>query len=147
LEIPYVAHAPAEFIDKLLRDNGESLSAFRVRTKRVINDLIESESDLESSKVLKRFRRELEDGVKELKSRMSTARTAALVQQAGGAIVTAVSTLAAVSLLDLPTVAAKLVGGGGLGSMGVQYLNYLLQMKSIKKSPYHIIWQLHRKTP
>src|SRR5205823_2678284 len=137
LEIPHIINVPPDFIDKLLGDNADSVSAFRIRTKRLIDDLIESQSDVESDSILKRFRRELEDGVRELRSRISATRTSAIVQQAGGAIVTAISTLAAVSLLDLPTVAARLVGGGGLGSMGVQYLNYLLQMRAVKKSPYH----------
>ena len=144
LEIPYVSNVSADVLDKLLRDNGESLSAFRIQTKRVIDDLIESQSDIESGSIVKRFRRELEDGARELRDRISTARTSAVIQHAGGAILTTVSTLTAVSLLDLPTVAAKLVGGG-LGSMAIQYLSYLLQMRAMKRSPYHIVWQLQRK--
>jgi len=110
LEIPYITNLPADLLDKVLRDNQASLSAFRTRTKRVIVDLIESQSDIESGAILKRFKRDLEDGVGELRSRIATARTSALIQQAGGALVTAVSTLAAVSLIDLPTIAAKLLG-------------------------------------
>jgi len=147
LEIPYVTGVPADFLDRLLCDNQGSLLTFRSRTKRVIDDLIESQSDIESGAILKRFKRDLEDGVRELRGRIATAKTSVLIQQAGGAIVTAISTLAAVSLLDLSTIAAKLVGGGGLGSMAVQYLSYLAQMRAIRGSPYHIVWQLQRKAP
>jgi hypothetical protein len=147
LEIPYITNVPADLLDKLLRDNQASLSEFRILTKRLIEDLIESQSDIEGGSILKRFRRELEDGVTKLRENISTSKISA-IQQAGGAIITTTFTLAAVSFSSLPAITTRLVGGGGgLVTMGVQYLSYLRDMRKLKSSPYHIVWQLQRNAP
>jgi len=145
IEIPYIANVPAHLLGDLLRDNRESLLAFRGRTRKVIDDLIESGSDVESARIRKRFVRELEDGAKELGDKIRLLRNSTAIQSAGGAIVTAISTLAAVSVLDIPTIAAKLLGGGGLSSMALQYITYLMQLKAHRNSPFHVIWRLQGK--
>jgi hypothetical protein len=140
LEIPYITNVPADVLDKLLQDNQASLAAFRIRTKRLIDDLIGSQSDIESDSILKRFRRELDDGVRELRDRISTAKTTGAVIGTGG------SFLAAVFLPNLPKIPSSLAGTGVVSMLG-QYLGYLAQMRANSGSPYHIVWQLQRNTP
>jgi hypothetical protein len=147
IEIPYICNVSPELFDQLLQDNQESLSKFRARTKRVIDDLVDSQSDLDSERIRKRFRRDVDDGVKELDSKLQVLRQSTALQQAGGLILTTVSTLAAISVVDIPAAAAKLLGSGGLGSMAFQYASYLLQLKALRRSPYHIVWQFRRNDP
>ena len=142
IEIPYLANLNSEMLHNVLKDNRQSLVAFRRRTRTLIEDLVGSGSDLEDVRIRRRFARDLEDGVRELEGKVRSLKKTAAIKNAGVVLVTAVATLNAVSAIDISAVASKLIGSGGLSAVAFEYINYLLQLRDQRRSPFHIVWQL-----
>lgn len=145
LPLPVLENIDTPTLAKVLADEQDSVQAFRRRVHRAVDDLTASGADLYSPLVIRGLARDLEDGAAELSSQFAELRHSNAIQALGATVFTGI---AALSVVALPSISAELLtvlGTGGLGQVGFQYLAYLQQLQQRKASPYYFYWQLSRR--
>ena len=146
IELPYIDNIDANTLYSVSEDYHESYSKFKTQFQSIIEEVINTEEDLHRELIKKRFIKEIKSNVDELNSEFKVFKKSNALQQMGALFLTGFGTLATISSFDISTTLTALIGGGGTGAMLTQYINYLMQLKQKKKSPYSIFWKLSTKS-
>jgi hypothetical protein len=111
LEIPYLENLPLSTIAKVIADEAESIQSFRRQFDRLLEDLTQAKDDLESSKRITKFRRDLlEDELDKVRSALSRVASMNSVIRSGAYIGVTSLTVAATQGLSLPSLITGLSG-------------------------------------
>lgn len=145
LEIPYIDSSDPVELSKLIRDERESLSAFHIHTSRILDECINSAGDTSIDRILRRFEREINEGVRELESNIKRLKRTNLITLTSGTVLTASFTVMSVYGLVIPQSIAAFAGSGGaIGVLG-NALSYLNELQNKKNNEFYFFWKLKHK--
>ena len=145
LEIPYITSAKPQELAKLLLDESESINSFREHASEVIEDCNSSIEHESATKILKRFSKEMNNGVAKLDDRIRSLKRTNRVALVAGTVLTASVTISSALGLEVPkTILAAAGSGGGVGVL-THLLNYKNELKNFKQEKFHFLWRLSRK--
>lgn len=143
LDVPYIENIPLELLAKALKDESESLSAFRKIVDRSIEDITKLEDPIEIDKEITRIKRDLiEDElnqVNKLCQRLTRMKSFSAVSA-----VIATTSITAVAAMNVGLPALVLAGSTAITAKIAEYIHIYEQQKEIKNSPMHFLWKLGR---
>ncbi|MEO8381689.1 MAG: hypothetical protein ABI779_18655 [Acidobacteriota bacterium] len=141
LAVPYLEDVPLPLLTEIIADEGESLCSFRRHVDRALEDIGRSADPAEVERQIIRIRRDLFedelDRVRQTCERLSRMRALARI---GAYVGTAAMSLAAVAGLSPPSI---ICGAAGLATATVAelYRNFE-EVRNLRRSPMHFVWQL-----
>lgn len=141
LDIPYLENVPLELLAKALKNEGESLRAFRRIVDRSIEDVTNLEDFSEIKKEFTRIKRDLIedelDRVRKLCQRLSRMKSFMAVS---AVVTTAAITAVGAMHIGLPELI--LAGSTGVTANLTELVQIYEQQKEIKSSPMYFLWKL-----
>lgn len=145
VQIPYLQSSKPNELAKLLADEEASIRAFRNHVSEVIADCNRSVAVESRSKILRRFTREVKDGVALLDDRMGRLKRTNRIALAAASVLTAGVSISTVFGIPFPEGARSIAGSGGTIGVLTSLLNYINQVRNLEQEKFHFLWRLSLK--
>ena len=142
LRIPYITSSQPAELAKLLRDEAESVAAFRNHTAAVLQSFARASSEEDLRRQAKRFRRDLTEGACLLRDRIERLQRTSRIILVSGTVLTATVTISTILGVSMPEPLASFAGKGGAVGVLTQLLNYRSQLETLRRERQYFLWKL-----